>query len=143
MSTESFLGLPYPVLKTPKGFFYSQGGIDQVKSDLICLILTNPGERVMNPAFGTPLRKLLFEPNDLPLQVNARNTIINAIRTWEPRIAIQQIEVTSGADRSSLNATDDFSQWEHILYVRITFYDPQNLTEIQELVLEVPLTGGA
>lgn len=143
MSQQNFLGLPYPVVKTPKGFFYSQGGIDQIKSDLICLLLTNPGERVMNPTFGTPLRRLLFEPNDLTLQVNARNAIINAIRTWEPRIAVNQVEVLSGADRASLNSSDDLTQWEHILYVRITFFDPQNLSEIQELVLEVPLTGAA
>ena len=35
---------------------------DQVKSNLKNLILTEPGERLGNPKFGTPLRKFIFEP---------------------------------------------------------------------------------
>ena len=34
---------------------------DQIKSNLINLILTTRGERVMNPLFGTGLRDFLFE----------------------------------------------------------------------------------
>lgn len=138
-----FLGVPYPVRKSPQGFFYSQGGIDQIKSDMLCLLLTNPGERVMNPTFGTPLRKLIFEPNDKGLQTKARNMIINSIKKWEPRIAVKNIEVKSAVDKKSLNKADDRTEEEHILFIRIIFVDPQNIKEIQELTLEVPLAGGA
>ena len=34
---------------------------DQTKANLINLLLTQTGERVMNPEFGTELRKFLFE----------------------------------------------------------------------------------
>ena len=33
----------------------------QIKSNLLNLILTNPGERFMNPKFGIGIRKFLFE----------------------------------------------------------------------------------
>ena len=136
-----FLGVPYPVVKTPKGYLYSQSGVDQIKSDLLILLLTNPGERVMNPNFGTPLRRLLFEQNDTTTAMAAKNMIINSIKRWEPRIAVQNIEVSSIVDQSSLNKNDDKTELDHILFIRIIFVDPQNIKSVQELVLEVPLGG--
>lgn len=139
---KSFLGIPYPIVKNPRGYLYSQDGIDQIKSDLLILLLTNPGERIMNPFFGTPLRQLIFDPNDITLQLKAKNMIINSISRWEPRVKIEQIEVSSRVDETSLNEYDDKSNLEHILFIRIVFIDPENIKEVQELVLEVPLAGG-
>jgi phage baseplate assembly protein W len=136
-----FLGVPYPIQKNARGFLYSQDGIDQIKSDMLVLLLTNPGERVMNPTFGTPLRKLLFEPNDAALRLQAKNMIINSIKKWEPRIAVRNIEVSSKVDNDSLNKADNKQELEHILFIRIIFVDPQNIKEVQELLLEVPLGG--
>jgi phage baseplate assembly protein W len=136
-----FLGVPYPIVKNPRGFLYSQDGIDQIKSDMLVLLLTNPGERVMNPNFGTPLRRLIFEPNDPALRLEAKNMIINSINRWEPRIAVENIEVESKIDNNSLNKSDDKQELEHILFIRIIFVDPQNIKEVQELLLEVPLGG--
>lgn len=137
------MGIPYPVRKTAKGFFYTESGINQIKADILQLLLTNPGERVMNPFFGTPLKRLIFNPNDITLQTEARNMILQAIQRWEPRIAIQEIEVTNSIDRTSLNLMDDRSSIDNILFIRILFFDPQDLKEVQELVLEIPLAGVA
>jgi len=136
-----FLGVPYPIIKNARGFLYSQDGIDQIKSDMLVLLLTNPGERVMNPTFGTPLRKLIFEPNDSALRLQAKNMIINSIKKWEPRISVRNIEVSSKVDDKSLNKAEGKQDLEHILFIRIIFVDPQNIKEVQELLLEVPLGG--
>ena len=138
----TFLGVPYPVRRHPQGLFHTQNGVNQIKSDLLVLLLTNPGERVFLPTFGTPLRKLLFEPNDSSLREKARNMIINSIKRWEPRIAVQQIDVRSQIDLDSLDSADDRSEREHILNIKILFVDPQNIKEVQELKLEIPLAGG-
>jgi phage baseplate assembly protein W len=95
----------------------------------------------MTPNFGTPLRTLLFEPNDLALQLAAKNMIVDSINKWEPRIAIQQVQVVSSIDRDDLNNYDDLTELEHILFIKIDFIDPQNISEVQELILEVPLAG--
>lgn len=134
-----FLGLPYPIIKTPRGLLATQRSLDQVKSDLLCLLLTNPGERVMLPDFGTPLRELIFEPNDEILNTRAKEMIINSIKLWEPRITVGQIEVSSTIDRESLDSEDRLENLENILLIRILFYDPENIKEIQELRLEKPL----
>ena len=134
-----FGGIPYPTRKTPRGYWYSQQGVNQIKSDLLCLLLTNPGERVMLPEFGTPLKKLLFEQNDAFLRQEAKRIVSQSIERWEPRIVVQNIKVSSNPDSSSLNPDDDGTQKEHILMVKIIFVDPQNIKEVQQLVLEVPL----
>jgi phage baseplate assembly protein W len=137
---RTFLGVPYPTVRNPLGYWYSQSGIDQIKSDMLCLLLTNPGERVMLPEFGTPLRKLLFEMNDAVLVDEARNMIINSLKRWEPRIAVQNIEVSSNIDKTSLDNNDDQTELENILFIRIIFVDPQNIKEVQQLSLQVPLS---
>lgn len=135
-----FLGLPYPTTKNPRGYWYSQSGINQIKSDMLALLLTNPGERVMLPNFGTPLNRLFFEPNDITTAETARQMIIDSIRNWEPRIAVTAIDVSTNVESTSLNNQDDLTEKEHILFITIRFVDPENIKEIQELALQVPLS---
>lgn len=139
-----FFGAPYPIVKTARGLLATQTGIEQVKADLLQLLLTNPGERVMLLGYGTPLRELIFEPNDTILASQAREMIANSIATWEPRITIEQIEVLAEVDESSLDKYDlPQDSREHILMIRILFFDPENIGDLQELKLEVPLAGTA
>ena len=138
-----FLGAPYPIVKTPRGLLPTQNGINQIKSDLLCLLLTNPGERCMLPDFGTPLRELIFDPNDSTLVEKAKEMIINSIKLWEPRISVSQIDVFTGAENIRLNSNDLRQDVEHILSIIIKFVDPENIQQVQELKLELPLAQGA
>lgn len=140
---KRFLGFPYPVEKTHSGYFYSQSEIDQIKSDMLILLLTNPGERVMNPEYGTPLKRLIFEPNDQLVREETKIMIVKSLNKWEPRVAIQQVEVLTNIDNNSLNNLDDKTEEEHILFIRINFIDPNNIREVQELTLKMPLAGKA
>ena len=139
---KKFLGVPYPITKNALGFLHSQDGVNQIKSDMLVLLLTNPGERVYLPTFGTPLRKLIFEPNDPGLAMKARQMIIASLKAWEPRIAVQQIQVTNSLDRRLADPMDDRTELDAVLVIRIIFVDPENITEVQQLSLEVPLAGG-
>ena len=71
-----------------------------------------------------------------------REAIIQAITLWEPRITVEQLEVSNSIDEDSLNPDDLMDDTQHILSVRIRFFDPENILEVQELVLELPLSGG-
>lgn len=137
-----FSGVPYPITKDAKGYYRKQGGMNEVKSDLLILLLTNPGERVMLPNFGTDLRSLFFEPNDAIIAATARQLIINSIKLWEPRISVDQINVSTSVDKTVLNPMDNQSEIEHILYIQISFVDKEDISQVFDLELQVPLGGG-
>jgi len=139
----SFNGAPYPITKHPLGLLRSQKGANQVKSDLLALLLTEPGERVMLPNFGTPLKQFFFEQNDSVIVERVREVIASSIRTWEPRIAVTAIDVTnSEADmEQSISPLDSRESLGNILMIRILFTDFNDIRNVQELKLEIPLGG--
>jgi phage baseplate assembly protein W len=141
IDNSNFKGIPYPITKTPRGFFYIQGGVDQIKSDMLILLLTNPRERVMLPDFGTPLRKLLFEQNDVSIIAKAKQMIAKSLKMWEPRVAIENIYIQNKLDVSSASALEEDVNNERVLLIRITFFDRLEITKINELKLELPLGG--
>lgn len=136
---NKYIGLQYPVMKTPRGLFAQKQNVDQIKADLLQLLLTNPGERVMMPDFGTPLRRLIFDPNDFSLELEARRMVAESIQRWEPRIEITNIEVTANFDQADLHPDDPGDDREAILGIKIQFVDPQNISQVDELVLELPM----
>lgn len=140
-SNQRFIGLQYPLIKTSRGILAQKTGIDQIKADMLQLLLTNPGERVMLPEFGTPLRKLLFEPNDPALTLQAKQMIQKSLEQWEPRVVISQVVVTSSIDDDFLNSYDTGENREHILSIKINFYDPQDISQVDELKLQLPIVG--
>jgi phage baseplate assembly protein W len=137
----AFLGLPYPITKHPLGLMRIQSGINQVKSDMLVLLLTEPGERVMLPEFGTPLKQFFFEPNDEEVTERVKDVIAASIKNWEPRIAVTQIDVTNSKSEiePELDEFDKKEDTENILIIRILFTDFNNIQQVQELKLEIPL----
>jgi phage baseplate assembly protein W len=136
----NFLGAPYPITKQPLGLLFTQSGVDQIKSDLLILLYSNFGERVMLPEFGIALKSLFFEPNDEIVKVQAREIIAEAIEQWEPRVVISDILITTNsAEISTLDPTDITENEGHILGILIKFFDPEDINSVQELKLEVPL----
>ena len=132
-------GCPYPITKNALGLLNHQTGVEQIKSDLLILLLTNPGERVMMPNYGTPLRKYLFDQNDNTSASAIEQLIINSINTWEPRIVVSKILVTNNIDARYLNIRDAGAKSGNILQIIIEFYDPDNQQDVQVLQLELPI----
>lgn len=78
---------------------------DQIKSNLVNLLLTDRGERVMNPEFGADIKKSLFD-NITPSGLDTlKSKITNAINIFIPEVAITNIEVVSDTDYNTLNIT--------------------------------------
>ena len=77
--------------------------IDQAISNLKNLLLTNKGERVMQPAFGTDLSRILFEPNTSELKAMVDNAITEPVNYWLPYINITEIETTTADDDPTLD----------------------------------------
>tara|TARA_B100000287_G_scaffold136907_1_gene128898 strand:+ start:234 stop:665 length:432 start_codon:yes stop_codon:yes gene_type:complete len=79
------VGVTFP-FDGPAVFNSSYTTKEQVKSNLINLLLTSPGERLMNPNFGVGIRDLLFEQViDKEL---IKNRIIDGAQLTIPEIEI-------------------------------------------------------
>lgn len=127
---SNLLGCPYPLTKSNHGYFRTQRGVNQIKSDLLVLLLTNPKERVMHPEFGTPLRQLMFDPADGILAKKARDIIVTALGKWEPRVSFEAVDVTTNPEDNSMK-------------IVIAFRNPENIKDIEVLTLELPIGEGA
>jgi phage baseplate assembly protein W len=65
---------------------------EQIKSNLINLLLTHPGERINEPEFGVGIRDLLFEQ-----QINTadlKSTLNEEINIHIPEITLNDIDVS-------------------------------------------------
>ena len=92
---------------------------EQVKSNLINVLLTEPGERVNLPDFGVGLKNLLFETTIDTAKLEAR--IDNQVQIYIPEITL-------------ISAVTNFSPDEHILYIKITYrYNPSNEVDAIQL----------
>jgi phage baseplate assembly protein W len=95
MARESFINIRFPFLDSKKGLFLdmTQQSKRAIKSDLMHLLLTNKGERLYQPEFGTDLKKYLFEPNIVTVQANIREEIQKAIDKYIPNLIVDKLEV--------------------------------------------------
>jgi phage baseplate assembly protein W len=75
---------------------------DQIKSNLINLLLTSRGERIMNPLFGTGLRDFLFEGITEFNIENLKLDLINSINLFIPEISVINIDIIPGYDSNSI-----------------------------------------
>ncbi len=73
---------------------------EQVKSNLINLLLTEPGERVNEPNFGVGLKKLLFEQN--PNVEVLKEKINTQIEFYIPTITLSDVSFTPSEDEYKL-----------------------------------------
>ncbi len=75
-------------------------GTDKVLQSLYIILDTEPGERLMRPAFGCGLRQFLMEPNTAATRALIEREVSEAIRNWEHRVSLKRATVTAGADPS-------------------------------------------
>jgi hypothetical protein len=72
------------------------------KQHLKMIVLTSPGERVMDPAFGVGIRNYLFEQQTANISDDIRNRIKKQVETYAPFIKIMKINAISDPDQGTL-----------------------------------------
>tara|TARA_R110002050_G_scaffold16306_1_gene49562 strand:+ start:403 stop:810 length:408 start_codon:yes stop_codon:yes gene_type:complete len=99
------IGMAFP-LDDVNLFLGTQTIKEQVKSNLLNLLLTTKGERVNQPNFGVGLKHLLFE-SDID-EEGIADILDQQIKTYIPEISILETKVEPMED-------------EHLLYILITY----------------------
>ena len=69
-----------------------------IKQSIVNLLMTNKGERVYQPEYGSDLRRFLFEPMDFATAAAIQSNIVSTIKKFEPRIGILSLEAIPNFD---------------------------------------------
>ena len=86
-------GPSYPLRAGIYGFFETKADEELIQGNILQILGTRRGERVMLPLFGSRIRELIHEPLDpITLQL-MKVEVIDAIKMWEPRVILKTAEV--------------------------------------------------
>ncbi len=94
---QSFLGRGWafpPSFNRETGSTHMVENFEDIEQSLQILISTNLGERVMQPLYGCSLSDFQFEPLNNSMLGFLSNLIRKAILYHEPRIVVENVEIT-------------------------------------------------
>jgi phage baseplate assembly protein W len=75
---------------------------DQIKSNLLNLLLTSPGERVMNPAFGSGLKRFIFEDITSTSLDSLQESLLASISLYIPDITVTNLNFDTDQDNNTV-----------------------------------------
>lgn len=107
----------------PYGLITDQ--VELVKQNFKMLLLTLPGERIMNPDYGVGMKRYLFEQNGPPTYTAINDRIVAQVKKYMNYIQINKIDFSYPEDSPDL--------FPHTLSVSILFtiVPLQAVTELQ------------
>lgn len=82
---------------------------DQIKSNIVNLLLTNKGERILNYEFGSNLKQMLFENITSLTEDNIRDTIITSMNIYIPEVRVNNVAIDNNYDSNTINITIDYT----------------------------------
>ena len=93
-------GITFPFKDSQEGLFLSMNNLpdDEVRSNLMHLILTLKGSRYFLPDFGTNLMKYIFEPLDGGTKKVIEKEIREAVKKFIPNLQITKVDVKTLED---------------------------------------------
>jgi phage baseplate assembly protein W len=93
---------------TPSAFRSSYSTKEQIKYNLINLLLTNKGERIENPEFGADLKRELFEQIDENTFESIKNKIIDNVNVFIPEVTLTNVTIIPQTDNSKINVNIEY-----------------------------------
>jgi phage baseplate assembly protein W len=87
--------------------------LDTIRQNLKMLLLTSPGERIMDSNFGVGIRKFLFEQDTFSVREELQNKIATQVALYLNFIVIEEIDI------SPPNSND-----ENVMFIKIRYKVP-------------------
>lgn len=136
VETNRAIGVKIP-FNGPAVFVSSYTTFDQAKTNLLSLLLTRRGERIMQPDFGTGILDALFEPSTPDTSIFLTDDITNSLAYWLPYLTIEKLDIKTAYDDPSLNHNIEISLTVTVTSIganiEITLFANENgILEIQE-----------
>jgi phage baseplate assembly protein W len=101
------------VTDSTDGYQLNKTFVDSIRQNLFSLMLTVPGERIMDPDFGVGLRKYLFETDNLALRSEITSKISQQIQIYIPFVELLDVQF--------LSQREDPEIAPNILFVTLTY----------------------
>jgi phage baseplate assembly protein W len=100
MSSASMFGrgISFPPRIGTDGRMAWSEGEENIRESIRIILLTEQSQRIMHPNFGGGLGRYLFEPNTVSTYQVMSERIQKALADWEPRIAIETVEIEPDPD---------------------------------------------
>ena len=99
-------GWAFPVRTDRAGRIALVSGEREVEESLRLVLGTAFGERPMRPEFGCAIHDLIFDPADTSLAGLIAYEVRASLIRWEPRIDVDDVDVTFDRDHSTLAYID-------------------------------------
>jgi uncharacterized protein len=101
---EQFVGSgwSFPLRIGPTGGIALVSGEKEIEEAIRLVLSTAPGERPMRPDFGCAIHDLVFAPVNEQTAGRIQHEVYVSLDRWEPRIEVDDVEVTAGPDQSVL-----------------------------------------
>ena len=108
---DIYVGIEFPLAHSQEGFFRRTKTLrQQVKSNIKNLLLTEKGERVFQPNFGSNLKSLLFEQITPESLESVENDIRESLSTWLPYVNVNSLVVVQDdRNRNQVLTSLDYS----------------------------------
>lgn len=79
---------------------------EAIQQNMIVLLMTNPGERIMDPEFGCGLRHILFHQNNPGLYGQIDGRIRQQVRKYINFVEIENINIIPPNDNTNQHRVD-------------------------------------
>jgi len=89
---------------------------DSIKQNFKCLMLTIPGERIMDPDFGVGLMRYLFEPADAALKSKITKEVIDKTKKYLPFINVVNVIIQAAGESESQSSSSAVNLSVTIVY---------------------------
>ena len=106
-----FIGLDLPIRKSEgvDGYFASTSTtVSAGKNNIRNLLLTNKGERYLQPDIGLNLRKFLFEQITDDIQETIKIEIVETLDKWLPFVNVEELNINAEEDSTDTNTLKIF-----------------------------------
>ena len=126
----SWRGPAYPLRAGERGLFRDEADVKLIEGNILQILGTRRGERVMLPLFGSRIMDYIHDPLDHVTCALIRFDLIEAIRMWEPRVTL---------DGKGTTVTPYPAEFRVVASLR---YYLKTRKEAREFTVEVNRNGG-
>jgi phage baseplate assembly protein W len=142
-------GINFPFRESFTGRYLdlSDTSDEEIRTDLVHLLLTRKGTRYFLPDFGTRLYEYIFEPLDGPTFSDIEAEIRDSVEKYIPGIQITNISITDASDGEEDNGTfinaqgereftvQGIAEKEHTAKIKIDYRSTDQAFESNDFVI--------